>query len=307
MASAGNVMLRGQYTDLFVSRLPFLDEILFEQFDAPSLTYTDIFNVRDSSRAYEEITGITGFDQFVAKTEGAPVEYDKLLQGFDKRYTHSTYAKGFQISMEAMDDDIDGAISNAAPALARVARNSIETQVFSLLNEGFSTTGASATPDAKALFSATHTLVGGGTFDNLVAGDLAQATLEEAINIYADMRDDRNQLIDLEPSMLIIPPELRWVTHELLKSQLRSDTALNASNALNQLGMKVVQSKYLTGDDDWFISVDPSSHRVIVYWRMEPVSDHTMDFDTGNMKSKMTYRLSFGAADWRGWVGGQGA
>ena len=307
MASAGNVMLRGQYTDLFVSRLPFLDEILFEQFDAPSLTYTDIFNVRDSSRAYEEITGITGFDQFVAKTEGAPVEYDKLLQGFDKRYTHSTYAKGFQISMEAMDDDIDGAISNAAPALARVARNSIETQVFSLLNEGFSTTGASATPDAKALFSATHTLVGGGTFDNLVAGDLAQATLEEAINIYADMRDDRNQLIDLEPSMLIIPPELRWVTHELLKSQLRSDTALNAANALNQLGMKVVQSKYLTGDDDWFISVDPSSHRVIVYWRMEPVTDHTMDFDTGNMKSKMTYRLSFGAADWRGWVGGQGA
>jgi phage major head subunit gpT-like protein len=307
MASAGNVMLRGQYTDLFVSRLPFLDEILFEQFDAPSLTYTEIFNVRDSSRAYEEITGITGFDQFGKKTEGAAVTYDKLLQGFDKRFTHSTFAKGLQISMEAMDDDIDGAISNAAPALARAARNSIETQIFALLNEGFSTTGASATPDGAALFSASHLLVGGGTFDNLVAGDLAQATLEEAINIYADMRDDRNQLIDLDPAMLIIPPELRWVTHELLKSQLRSDTANNAANALNQLGLKIVLSKYLTGDDDWFLSTEPSRHRVIVYWRMEPVTDHTMDFDTGNMKSKMTYRLSFGAADWRGWVGGQGA
>ncbi len=300
-------MLRGQYTDLFVSRLPFLDEILFEQFDAPSLTYTDVFNVRDSQRAYEEITGITGFDQFVEKSEGAAVQYDKLLQGFDKRFTHTTYAKGFQISMEAMDDDLDGAISNAAPALARVARNSIETQVFALLNEGFSATGVSATPDGAALFSNSHLLVGGGTFDNLISGDLAQATLESAINVFDDMRDDRNQLIDLEPSMLVIPPELRWVTHELLKSQLRSDTANNAANALNQIGLKVVMSKYLTGDDDWFISVDPSRHRVIVYWRMEPVTDHTLDFDTGNMKTKMTYRLSFGAADWRGWVGGQGA
>lgn len=307
MASAGNVMLRGQYTDLFVSRLPYLDEILFEQFDAPSLTYTDIFNVRDSQRAYEEITGITGFDQFVQKSEGSAVEYDKLLQGFDKRFTHSTYAKGFQISMEAMDDDIDGAISNAAPALARVARNSIETQVFALLNEGFSTSGASATPDGAALFSNSHLLVGGGTFDNLISGDLAQATLESALNVFDDMRDDRNQLIDLDPQCLVIPTELRWVAHELLQSQLRSDTANNAANALNQVGLQVKMSKYLTGDDDWFVSVDPSRHRVIVYWRMEPVTDHTLDFDTGNMKTKMTYRLSFGAADWRGWVGGQGA
>ena len=307
MPSAGNVMLRGQYTDLFVSRLPFLDEILYEQFDAPSLTYTEVFNVRDSARAYEEVTQITGFDQFVSKSEGAAVQYDKLLQGFDKRFKHTTYAKGFQISMEAMDDDIDGAISNAAPALARVARNSIETQIFSVLNEGFSTSGAGATPDGAALFSASHLLVGGGTFDNLVSGDLAQATLEEGMNIFDDMRDDRNQLIDMDPQILLIPTELRWVTHELLKSQLRSDTANNAANALNQLGLKVVQSKYLTGEDDWFLCVDPSQHRVIVYWRMEPVTDHTLDFDTGNMKSKMTYRLSFGSADWRGWVGGQGA
>jgi phage major head subunit gpT-like protein len=307
MASAGNVMLRGQYTDLFVSRLPYLDEILFEQFDAPSLTYPEVFHVRDSQRAYEEMTQITGFDQFVEKDEGSVVQYDKLLQGFDKRFKHKTYAKGFQISMEAMDDDIDGAITNAAPALARVARNSIETQIFSVINEGFSATGAGATPDGKALFASDHVLVGGGSFDNLVAGDLAQATLEEAINIFDDMRDDRNQLIEMSPTRLLIPPKLRWVTHELLKSQLRSDTSNNAANSLNQLGIGVVESKYLTGDDDWFVYCDPSQHRVMVYWRMEPVTDYTMDFDTGNMKTKMTYRLSFGSADWRGWVGGQGA
>jgi hypothetical protein len=203
-----------------------------------------------------------------------------------------------------MDDDLDNTISDAAPALARVARNSIETDAWGDFNNGF---GTVTTPDGAAFFSNTHTLVGGGTFDNLISGDLAQGTLESALNIYADMRDDRNQLIDLDASMLIIPPELRWLTHELLKSQLRSDTATNASNALNQLGLRVLMSKYLTGDDDWFLACDPSRHRLLYYWRMEPTSDHTLDFDTGNMKTKMTYRMSHGPADWRGFVGGQGA
>ena len=68
--SAGAVMTRQHYSDLFVSRLAFLDELMFENFDAPSLTYDQVFNVRDSSRAYEEITGITGFSQFPEKPEG---------------------------------------------------------------------------------------------------------------------------------------------------------------------------------------------------------------------------------------------
>lgn len=303
--AAGNVMLRNQFTDLFVSRLPFLDEIMYERFDAPSLTYTEVFHMDNSSRAYEEKTGITGFEQFNVKEEGDSIDYDKLLQAYDKRYKHKTYAKGFQISMEAMDDDIDGAISDAAPALARVARNSIETEAFSDFNNGFS--ASVQTPDGVNLFSATHPLVGGGVFDNLVSGDLAQGTLEEAINIYDDMRDDRNQLIELAPSILLYPPELRWLVHELLKSQLRSDTANNTANALNQIGIRTVMSKYLTGDDDWFVLSEPSTHRLMFYWRMEPVSDHTLDFDTGNMKTKMTMRFSHGPADWRGLVGGQGA
>ena len=297
-------MLRAQYTDLFESRLPYIDEILFEVYDAPTLTYPEVFNIRPSSRAHDEITAITGFEQFNVKTEGDKVDYDKLLQGFDKRYTHRTFAKGFQISFEAMEDDLDGAISDAAPALARVARNSIETDAWGDFNNGF---GTVTTPDGSAFFALGHPLVGGGTFDNLISGDISQATLESGLNIYDDMRDDRNQLIMLKASMLIIPPELRWVTHELLKSQLRSDTANNASNALSQVGLKVVESPYLTGDDDWFLSTDSSQHRLLYYWRMEPMSDHALDFDTGNMKSKMTYRMSHGPADWRGFVGGQGS
>ena len=304
MASAGNIMQRQRYTDLFASRLAYIDEILFENFDAPSLTYPEVFNVRSSSRAYEETTGLTGFGQFSQKAEGSKVDYDTILQAYDKRFTHVTFAKGYQITMEAMDDDLDGAITNAAPALARAGRVSIETYIWNLFNLGFST---ETTPDGIALFSASHPLVAGSTYSNLVSGDLSQANIETAINLFDNMVDDRGLPIEASFSKLVIPVELRWIAYEILKSQLRSDTANNTVNALNQIDLSVVMSKYLTGDDDWFIVSDPSQHRCLVYWRQEPVTDHTMDFDTGNMKSKMSYRLSRGAADWRNVVGGQGA
>lgn len=300
---AGSPMLRAQFTDLFVSRLAYIDEILFENFDAPTLTYPQVFNVRSSNRAHEEVTGITGFDQFTEKSEADTITYDQLLQGFDKRFTHKTFAKGYAISAEANEDDLDNIISNAFPALARVARNSIETEVFADLNNGFS---SATTPDGVAAFSASHPLVGGGIFSNLISGDFAQGTLENAINIFDDMRDDRNQLIEVSPAMLVYPPALRWIINEVLKSQLRSDTANNTINVVNQLGLRTVMVKYLTSDTDWFVFGDQRQTRLLLYWRKEPVTDHTMDFDTGNLKTKMTYRLSHGYADWRGLVGGDG-
>ena len=304
MASAGNIMQRQRYIDLFASRLAYIDEIMFENFDAPSLSYPSVFNVRTSSRAYEETTGLTGFGQFGQKSEGGKVDYDTILQAYDKRFTHLTFAKGYQITMEAMDDDIDGAITNAAPALSRAARVSIETYIWNLFNLGFAT---ETTPDGAYLFSASHPLVAGGTYSNLVSGDISQANLETAINLFDNMVDDRGLPIEASPTNLVIPVELRWIVFEILKSELRHNTANNAVNSLNQISLNVIMSKYLTGDDDWFITSDPSQHRCLVYWRQEPVTDHTLDFDTGNMKTKMTYRLSRGAADWRNVVGGLGA
>jgi len=297
-------MLRGQFTDLFESRLAFMDFILYENYDAPSLTYPMAFNVKDSDRAYEEMTGITGFGSFSKKAEGEKIEYDSLLQGYDKRFTPDTWAKGCQISFEAMEDDIDGAITNAAPALARAARNSIETEIFSVYNNAFGTT---LTPDGQALCAAAHELRGGGTFNNLLTGDISQGKIEDALNIYHDMRGERNELINLEGTTILAHPDQKWIIHEILKSQLRSDTADNATNALNQVGLKTVFTKYFTDKNAWFLTCDPSQHNVIVYWRREPFVDSTLDFDTRNMKTAMLYRLSHGAADWRGIVGSQGS
>lgn len=297
------VMTRGAYRDIFATLLPYLRRLLYENFQAPGLTYPEFFNILDSDRYAEETLGITGFPQFGKKPEGEKVTYSQLLQGYNKRFIHDTFGQGFQISFEAMDDDPVSSISRAAPALTRVARNSIETDAFAIYNTGFGTT---TVPDGSALFAGSHALVAGGTADNLVESDISQGAIEEAINLYNDMRDDQNQLIEGDPAILGIPPQLMWIAHELLRSQLRSDTANNATNALAQIPLRVVMSKYLTDADNWFILSEPSKHEVLYFWRQEPFSDSALDFDTRNMKTAMFWRSSRGAADWRNTVGGEG-
>jgi len=302
--SAGNVIFRSQFPDLFQSRLAYLDEIIKHNYDAPAITYTEVFNVRDSGRAYEETTGVTGLSLFSTQTEGDKVEYDEILQAYDKRFTHKKYAKGVQISEDANEDDVDNAISEFGPALGTSAQQSVETVVWNVFNNGFS---SETTPDGVALFSNSHVLRGGGTFDNLVSGDLSIANLEAALNQMADMRDERNLRVEMSATKLVIPYNQLWTATEILKSQMKSNTANNAINALTQVGLSIVVCKYLTNATDWFLCADSQRTKLIVYWRRRPRTDHAMDFDTGNFKTKMTYKMSTGASDWRGIIGGDGS
>jgi phage major head subunit gpT-like protein len=298
-------MSRLTASDLFFSRLPFIDEILYENLDAPALTYPEVFDVRSSQRAREQTTGYSGFGLFSQKdADGGQIEYDTLMQAYDKTFTHLTYAKGFQVSEEGMEDDLDNVISNAAPALGRSCQSSIETTAWNVFNNSFA---SETTPDGQAIFANAHPDVGGTSQDNLISGDLSEATLESALILMDSVLDHRGLPVDVMAEKLVIPTELQFTAARVLQSEKRPGTANNDINAVNRLGLRVVLSKYLTGDDDWFLLAAPSVAKILLYWRKEPVSDHTMDFETGNMKSKMTYRLSVGAADWRGAVGGQGA
>lgn len=301
----GSLMTRLKASDLFFSRLPFIDEILYENFDAPALTYPRVFDVRSSSRAYEETTGFSGFGLFSQKdSDGGMVDYDTIFQLYDNRIIHATYAKGFQISEEGQEDDIDGVISNAAPAMGRAAQVSIETVIWNVLNNGFA---SQQSPDGVALFHDAHPQVDGSTQDNLASGDFATATLESAITMFDDLKDERGLPIELQPAVLAFPTALRWQVVTVLKSENRPGTANNDVNTVNNLGLLPVMSKYITDSDSWFLGAPASQAKLLVYWRKEPVSDHVLDFETGNMKSKMTYRMSAGVADWRGWVASPGA
>jgi hypothetical protein len=296
-------MMRTQFDDLFFSRLPYMREVFFEEFGEPDDAFAPIFNMETSARMREQTTGVTGFGFAAAKDEGSVVTYDILMQAYDKTFTHLTYALAFAVTEEAFEDDLDGPMRQGARALARSMRTTKNVTVWNAFNNSFTTTEDSG--DGKAPFDATHPLRGGGTFDNLVSGDFSIQTLETALNTFDDMTDQRGLLLEIQPAVLLHPPELRWIVHETLGSPERPDTADRAINVVQGI-LQPVMSKWLTGDDDWFVGTSPGDHAVMLFNRRPLSLASDTDFDTGNGKTKATERYSRGWADWLGWVGGQG-
>ena len=299
--------LRGNLPDLYLSRLPFLEDVLFEEMEENEAKSEQLLKVRDiGNKPFVNTTTVGSFSTVPIKPEGVNVTYQNLAQGYDKQYTPDTYELGFRATKEALDDEQEEVISDAARALGRSARYTIEVDCANIFNNMTSTTGA---PDGVALFSTSHPLVGGGTGSNRLAtdADLSTAALRTMLNLIADTVDDGGKLVMWTPEVLLVPYELKWQADELINSVDRSDTAERAKNAFRSENLRVVPWRFLTDPDAWFVLASPSNLNVRKYWREKPNTMHDWDFESSSAKMKIRFRYVRGWSDWRGVAGTTGA
>lgn len=263
-----------------------------------------IFDVETSSKAWEEDVGISSYGLFSVKDEGDAVKYDTELQGHIARYTHVTYALGGIISEEAQEDDQYAVVGRRkARALAFSSATTLNTLGAAVYNNSTTYTGA----DGAALLSDTHVNVSGDStaVDNLSASTLSESALEAACIAISKFTNDRGLRIMATPTQLIVPPDLSFTAERILQSPLRPDTANNDLNAIKEMGVipgGYVVNNYLTGTTSWYLRTNvPDGMKC--YLRRAPTFSPDGDFDTGNMKFKATFRVSFGWTDWRGLYG----
>lgn len=271
--------------------------------------YLEIFEKNTSTMAYEEEVGIVGFGLAQVKTEGAGIAYDEMQQGFVNRYTHVTYALGYIITEEMMEDGI--AVPTAmrrAAALAFSMRQTKETVAANILNRAFDNNYTYG--DGLELCSELHVNVSGGTWRNEldVAADLSEASLEQACIDIAGFTNDRGMKIAVRPKKLIIPAALEFEAARILKSINQSGTANNDINAIrvtSKLPEGYAVNHYLTDTDAWFIKTDiPDGMKY--FERKADSFGVDNDFDTSNAKFKASGRYSFGCTDPRGVFGSPG-
>lgn len=293
--------------DLYLSRLPFLEDVLFDELPIEDQISENLLRVRDiGNKPFVNTTTVGSFSTVPIKVEGANVTYQDLAQGYDKSYTPDTYELAFRATKEALDDEQEEVVSDAARALGSSANYTIEADCANIFNNMTSTTGA---PDGVALFSTAHPLIGGGTARNRPStdADLSTAALRSALNDIADTVDDAGKLVHWRPEVLLVPYELKWQADELINSVDRSDTADRAKNAFRQEGLRVVAWPYLTDADAWFLLASSSKHNVRKYWRERPNVMHDWDFESSSAKMKIRFRFIRGWSDWRGVWGTTGA
>lgn len=268
--------------------------------------YTDLFAEESDSRAFMEDVGVSGFGLAGLKPEGQPVGYDSSArQGYVNRYTHKTYALAFVLTEEAMEDaqyDISVLGKKDAKALAFSMCQTKEILGANIYNRAL--TAGYTYGDGVVLGSASHPLVGGGTFSNIptVASDLSEASIEQACIDIEGFVNNRGLKIAVMARTLHIPKELRFEAIRILKSVLQNDTANNAINAVKQANMfpgGVKVNHYFTDADAWFIRTNcPDGMKYIN--RRATTFGMDDDFDTSNAKFKASFRCSFGNTDPRG-------
>jgi len=274
-----------------------------------AVEWDKLFDKHSSTRAFEEDVGTSGLGLLSVKAEAAPITYDSERQAYINRYTHVTYASGFVISREIMEDDqYDVVGSRKAQGLAFSVRQTKENIAALVYNRAFNSSYTGG--DGKELLATDHPLFAGGTWANELstAADLSEAALEQAHIDIAGFTNDRGLLISVRPTKLIVPRQLMFEAKRILAPTGRPGTDTNDVNAMKAMGLapEVVVNHYLTDADAWFLRTD-APHGMKYFSRRADSFDMDNDFDTENAKFKATFRCSFGWTDPRGLFGSPGA
>ena len=289
---------------------PGLNALFGMEYDRYENEHAEIFDTESSDRAFEEEVLIVGFGNASVKQEGQGVQFDSASEGFTARYTHETVALAFALTEEAVEDNLyDRLGARYTKALARSMAHTKQVKAANVLNNAFSSSFTGG--DGVSLINTSHPLANGGSLANRATtmSDLNETSLENALISISTFVDDRNMILAMRGTKLIVPPQLQFVADRLLETPGRVGTADNDINAIRNMGLLpegYAVNHFLTDTDAFFILTDcPDGFK---HFERTPITTSMEgDFDTGNVRYKARERYSFGFSNPRCVFGSQGA
>lgn len=297
---------RTSFADLLT---PGFRTIFDDAFKEVPMVMDSIYHMETSSKDTERDSGITGFGLAQLTAEGAPIDYEDPIQMYDTTYTHLKYTKGFKVTREMVEDDLYNIIKKRPAALARTMRRTAEYQAALVFQRAFNTSYTGG--DAKPLASTSHPRSDGGTAQSNASSTgivLSETNLETARIAMRQQLDDKGQVIDVNPDVLLVPTNLEKTAHLIIDSTMRQGTADNDANFYKgKFDVKVWRYLEAMGGSTtaWFL-LDRSQHQLNWFWRERPQFKNDELFDTEYAVYKSTMRLSRGWSDWRGVYGSKG-
>ena len=291
---------------------PWVTKIFFKHLNKIETLYTKIFNIKTSTKAFEDTFSVSTLGTFALKPEGQPISYDDPVQSLRKRVVHSTYALGFRATMELMQDDQHGIISQMPADLGDSAADYRERLAFGVLADAFA--GATYTGIAegdgtrRSLCNTGHIrLKDGGTSSNRLNPDVAISVsgIESAVTNFRLTQQDSGRYVNLTPKHLLFHPNDEFTVATILESTLDPNSSDNAINTVSQsrLGLDGTQVPYFTDTDNWFITATKEQHTLTWYNRMKINFERNKDAQTKDALFDAVTRSSTTFDRWEGIVG----
>ena len=169
-----------------------------------------------------------------------------------------TFAKQFQIDRRDIVNDDASVFSDVVPGLARAAARSLNSLVITKL-----------LANAGTFFGTGNSNYFDGAATNLQASSLATA-----IKMLRQMTDAEGNLLDLAPSVLLVPPELEQTALALINSsevaRVSTGDQLPTGNTFKNIATLAVEPRLSTATFSgystvaWYLFSDPRNAAVIV-------------------------------------------
>ncbi len=299
------MMVQGTFSELLA---PGLRKVFHTAYNEQPELWPMLFNRNSSTRAYEEDYSWAGFEPLQEFDELEHIQLRDARPGFKTRYVHRTFGLGYQLSRQAVDDNLYGNTKEFPAHLARSARATKEITAATIFNLGFDSTRIGG--DGQALFSTAHPLAGagGGTQSNTftTARALSYTALKDAITIMKRNKADDNLFAPIRPAILLVPDTLEFTAKEILGSDKMPYSGDNTKNVLTDSNLKIVSWSYLTSDVNWFL-LAPVGQTMLNYFERWPLRQFMKDREEYlAMLHLLYYRDSFGWSDFRGTFGALG-
>ena len=304
MATTTSVMNRGAFSQLILKDYK---QIFDDSYAKQAEEYTAFCNVKTMDSSYDRYGQITGLGSLYKIAEGESVPQESFTQGNEKFIYPEDYGLALAITEDMYEDDKTGIMKKGFQELGKSAAYTKELLCWDLLNSGF-VTSVRVGIDGGALFS-NHTLIGGGTYSNTAgAAALSNTSLQAAYNVFDKMVNEKGVPTPIKPSLLICPPEKRFLAETYLKNEYDPEETISGIiNTVGNKGVSFMVSHYLTSTTAWFLLTDKANHDLNFFVR-KPIA--LKNFDEPRKRIAVfqaTMRCTADFVNWYGTYGNSGA
>jgi len=246
----------------------------WENYPLTSPVSQELFDVVPSDAAYEQFSSAIGLGELLEKPEGEDMQTDAPMESYTIVCRNRTFGRTVRFSYESVKDtkkmtnllmDTVGTWGKMVPVTKEKwyakffiygAYTAGYNSIFDNSITGVVTdSSGDVIYDGQPFFDTAHEDKVGGSYSNYSASNsLTHTNLKTIFNTYTNTnnRDERGEIFDLQPDVLLIPPALRFTAQEILQSTLIPSSMDNTTNVLETIVSPMVWS-YLTDTDGWFL------------------------------------------------------
>lgn len=239
--------------------------------------YEELFEVVPSDAAYEKFTSAIGLGELLEKPEGEDLQSDAPMESYTIVCRNRSFGRLIRFSYESIQDaqKTGNLLMNSVGTWGKQVPITKEKWYAKFFNYGAydsvpsthdvfdnsitgvvtDSSGSSKIYDGYPFFDTAHPDKVGNTYTNYTASrSLSHDNLKTTYLTYVNTnnRDERGEIFDLLPDVLLIATGLKFTAQEILNSTLIPDSMDNTTNVLSAI-VSPMEWAYLDDSDGWFL------------------------------------------------------